>query len=118
MGSAGCDGQDVSIDAIRFDGTATRFRSEEERPRDLSADLRRYIDFGEPTSVYETATGRRVRVLPSELSEFQWAGADTLVARDADIEDGDDYMAIDARTGALISIGIPYSDSIAFGKVR
>ncbi|MBO4269272.1 hypothetical protein [Microbispora triticiradicis] len=118
MGSAGCDGHDVSIDAIRFDGTATRFRSEEERPRDLSADLRWYIDFGEPASVYETATGRRVRVLPSELSEFQWAGADTLVARDADIEDGDDYIAIDARTGELISIGIPYSDSIVFGKVR
>ncbi|WP_433221475.1 hypothetical protein [Microtetraspora malaysiensis] len=118
MGSAGCDGVDVSIDDIRFDGTATRFRSEEELPRDMSADLRWYIDFGEPTSIYETATGRRVRSLPSELSEFQWEGADTLVARDANISDGDDYIAIDARTGELISIGIPYSRSIVFGKVR
>ncbi|MEU7743423.1 hypothetical protein [Nonomuraea sp. NPDC049158] len=118
MGSAGCDGVGVSIDAIRFDGTATPFRSEAELPRDMSPDLRWYIDFKKPTSVYETATGRRVRVLPSGLSEMRWADAETLVARDADIEDGDDYVAIDARTGELIPIGIPYADSIIFGKVR
>ncbi|MEU6414650.1 hypothetical protein [Microbispora sp. NPDC046933] len=118
MGSAGCDGVGVSIDAIRFDGTATAFRSEETMPRDMSADLRWYIDFEDPTSIHETATGRRVRTLPAGLSEVRWVGADTLVARDGNIEDGDDYVAVDAGTGELVPIGIPYAEPVAFGKVR
>ncbi|WP_067171376.1 hypothetical protein [Microtetraspora niveoalba] len=118
MGSAGCDGVDVSIDAIRFDGTATRFRSEEELPRDMSADLRWYIDFGEPASIYDTATGQPVRSLPSGLTELQWAGADTVVARNEAFRDKDEYIAIDAGTGERVSTGIPYTGSIVFGKVR
>lgn len=112
MGSGGCNGWNVAIDTVRFDGTATRFLPEEKAPRDMSPDLRWYIDNDDPYSIYETASKRKVRTFLYGLDGMEWADSDTLVARDHD------FVAIDATTGERIEIGIPYEDPIAFGKVR
>ncbi|GAA3149481.1 hypothetical protein [Nonomuraea roseoviolacea] len=113
MGSSGCYGADVAIDIVRFDGTATRFRSEENAPDGMSPDLRRYLD---GDAVHETATGRKTLVVPGgRYVGARWADDDTLVELD---EDDEEYVAVDARTGEVSSTGIPEVEPIAFGRVR
>lgn len=112
-GSAGCTGRNVAIDAIRFDGTATRFLPEGKAPRSMSPDLRWYVNPGDDPSFFETASQRKVQSIWYGLDKSEWADSNTLVARD-----DSDFIAIDARTGERIEIGIPYAEITAFGKVR